>query len=125
MTKLIALAIAGALGTLARYWLSGFVHRHVRETFPSGTLVVNILGCFLIGLVMCLVREQQVFGPETRVVIVVGLLGGFTTFSAFGYETVELIRGGEFLLAGGNVFGNVVVGLLAVWLGAAAGRLLG
>ncbi|HEY3176235.1 MAG TPA: fluoride efflux transporter CrcB [Candidatus Polarisedimenticolia bacterium] len=125
MLKLSALAVAGALATLARYWLTGFVHRYTRETFPTGTLVVNVLGCFLIGLVMYLVREQQAFGPETRVVIVVGLLGGFTTFSAFGYETIELLRGGDLPLAGLNILGNVLVGVLAVWLGAAAGRVLG
>jgi fluoride exporter len=123
--KLIALAAAGALGTLARYWLTGFVHRYGRATFPSGTLAVNIVGCFLIGLVMCLVREHQAFGPEARVIIVVGLLGGFTTFSAFGYETFELCRGGELILAALNIIGNVLVGLLAVWLGAVAGRTLG
>lgn len=124
MSRLITLAIAGALGTLARYWLSGLVQRHTRETFPAGTLVVNLVGCFFIGLVMALVREQQLLGPEARVVIVVGLLGGFTTFSAFGYETLELIRGGSLGLAGLNIAGNVVAGLVAVWLGAGAARIL-
>src|SRR5206468_2011815 len=122
--KLFALAVAGALGTLVRYWLSGLVHRYCKETFPFGTLAVNLVGCLLIGLFMDLVREHQAFGPETRVVIVVGLLGGFTTFSAFGYETIELVRGGSLLLAALNVGGNVVVDLAAVWLGGVAGRAL-
>ena len=124
MLKLIALAAAGALGTLSRYWLTGLVHRYSRESFPWGTLVVNILGCFLIGIVMCFVQERQLLGPESRVVIVVGLLGGFTTFSAFGYETVALVRGGEFVLALLNILGNVFVGMLAVWLGTAAVRVM-
>jgi CrcB protein len=125
MLKLLALATAGALGTLARYWLTGLVHRHVRESFPAGTLVVNLLGCFFIGLVMTLVRDHAAFGPEARVVIVVGLLGGFTTFSAFGYETLELVRGGDILGAGLNVVGSVLVGVVAVWLGSVAGRVAG
>jgi CrcB protein len=91
--------------------------------FPFGTLAVNVLGCVLIGLVMQLVQDRQVLRPETRTFIVVGLLGGFTTFSAFGYETFELMRAGSFLLAGANIAGNVVVGIGAVWLGTVAGRL--
>jgi CrcB protein len=94
MLRLLALALAGAIGTLARYWLTGLVHRFGKETFPLGTLVVNLLGCFLIGIVMYLVREHESLTPEMRVVLIVGLLGGFTTFSAFGYETLELLRGG-------------------------------
>jgi len=125
MLKLLALATAGALGTLARYWLTGLVHRHARESFPAGTLVVNLLGCFFIGLVMSLVRDHAAFGPEARVVIIVGLLGGFTTFSAFGYETLELVRGGDIFLAGLNVAGNVLAGVVAVWLGSVAGRVAG
>ena len=124
MLKLIALAVAGALGTLARYWLTGFVHRHSKETFPLGTLVVNVLGCFFIGLLMYLVTEHESFTPETRVVLVVGLLGGFTTFSAFGYETLELVRGGDVWLAALNVCGNVLVGTCAVWFGSVVGRAL-
>ncbi len=124
MLKLLALALAGALGTLARYYVTGLVQRHGKETFPLGTLVVNVLGCFLIGLVMHLVREHDRFTPETRVVLVVGLLGGFTTFSAFGYETLELFRGGAVRLAALNAGGNLLLGTAAVWLGAVAGRLL-
>jgi fluoride exporter len=124
LLKLLLLGIAGGIGTLARYWLSGLTHRSARWTFPLGTLAVNVLGCVLIGLVMQLVQDRQVLRPETRTFIVVGLLGGFTTFSAFGYETFELMRGGSFLLAGANIAGNVVVGIGAVWLGTVAGRLL-
>lgn len=124
MRNLILLGLAGALGTLGRYGLTGVVHRLARETFPLGTLCVNLLGSLLIGLVMQLVREQQALGPEARTVIVVGLLGGFTTFSAFSYETLELLQGGSPLLAGANVTAHVVLGMGAVWIGFVLGRLL-
>jgi CrcB protein len=125
MLKILSLALAGALGTLARYGLTGLVHRYSKETFPLGTLAVNVLGCFLIGALMSMVREHESFTPETRVVLVVGLLGGFTTFSAFGYETLEMLRGGSLGLASLNVCGNVLLGMSAVWLGSVTGRALG
>lgn len=125
MLKLLLLAAAGALGTLARYGLSGWVQRLGRETFPSGTLIVNLVGCFAIGAAMYLVRDRQLLGPETRTVIVVGLLGGFTTFSAFGYETLELLEGGNLTAAAANVLLHVAGGLVAVWLGDAAMRVSG
>lgn len=124
MLKLFALGVAGGIGTLARYWLANLAHRFMRGTFPIGSLVVNLLGCLLIGLVMYLVREHQTLHPEARTVVCVGLLGGFTTFSAFGFETFELVRRGSFALAGANVAGNVVLGIGAVWLGTLAGRAL-
>jgi len=124
MFNVFALGLAGALGTLARYWLTGLVHRFSKETFPLGTLVVNLLGCFCIGFVMYMVREHESFTPETRVVVIVGLLGGFTTFSAFGYETLELVRGGALWLAALNVCGNVLLGTCAVWFGSVIGRAL-
>ena len=123
MHRLAYLAVAGALGTVARYWLTDVIHRCTKTAFPAGTLVVNVVGCFLIGLIAYVVREHQALGPEARIVIIAGLLGGFTTFSAFGYETVELLRAGSLVLAGLNVGANVLVGLVAVWLGTAAARL--
>lgn len=124
MLKLLMLGLAGAIGTVARYWLTGLIHRFARETFPVGTLAVNVLGCLLVGLVMQLVLHQRSLAPEARTLIIVGLLGGFTTFSAFGYETFELLQGGSFYLAALNVTGNVVLGIAAVWTGMLAGRLL-
>ncbi|MCU0254934.1 MAG: fluoride efflux transporter CrcB [Acidobacteria bacterium] len=122
MLKLLALAAAGAAGTLARYGLSGWAQRLARETFPWGTLAVNLAGCFAIGVAMALVRDRQVFSPEARTVLVVGFLGGFTTFSAFGYETLELLRNGSLGPALGNAAASVLGGLVAVWLGDAAAR---
>jgi len=125
MFRLAALAFAGALGTLGRYWLSGLVQRCVPETFPAGTLAVNLVGCFCAGILMHLVRDRQLFGPELRLVLIVGLLGGFTTFSAFGYETIELLREGSLELVAVNVAGNAFAGLFAVWLGLVIARALG
>jgi CrcB protein len=124
MLKVFALALAGAVGTLARYGLTVLVHRSGKATFPIGTLAGNLLGCFVVGIVMYLVREHESLTPETRAVFVVGLLGGFTTFSAFGYETFEFLRDGALRLAAVNVVGNVVAGICAVWLGFVVGRVL-
>ena len=124
MRNMVLLGLAGGVGTLARYGLTGFVYRLARQTFPFGTLSVNLVGCLLLGVVMHLVRHHPAVGPETRTVIGVGLLGGFTTFSAFGYETLELLQGGSPLLAGANVTANVVLGTAAAWAGLLVGKLL-
>ena len=124
MLKLLGVALAGGIGTLFRYWLSGSVHRYSR-TFPSGTLVVNLVGCLVIGLISYLCTTHPYFGPDARAVLFGGLVGGFTTFSAFGYETLELLRGGSVLLAVINIALNVMGGLAAVWLGAVLGRAFG
>jgi len=108
----------GFLGAVARYGLSGLVHRQLPlTTFPYGTLAVNLLGCFLIGLVAGLAESRQLFGPEFRVFILIGVLGGFTTFSTFGYETFAMIHDDEYLRAAANVAMQVILGLTFVWLG--------
>lgn len=120
-TALVHIAIIGSggfLGAVARYGLSGWVHRQIPLTeFPYGTLVVNLLGCFLIGLAFGLVETRQLFGPELRAFLLIGILGAFTTFSTFGYETFVLIREAAFLRAFANVGMNVLFGLALVWLG--------
>ena len=108
----------GFLGALARYGLSGLVHRQAPlTTFPYGTLLVNLLGCLLIGVVAGYAESRQLFGPEVRAFILIGVLGGFTTFSTFGYETLAMIRDDELLRAAANVGAHVIVGLALVWLG--------
>ena len=118
---LINAAIVGSggfLGALARYGASGFVHRHVAPTtFPVGTLAVNLLGCLAIGAAAGLVESRQLFGPQFRVFALIGVLGGFTTFSTFGYETFAMMRDGEYLRALGNVAAQVICGLALVWFG--------
>ncbi len=115
----------GALGAMARYGVGGLVHRSAALAgFPFGTLAVNLAGCLLIGLGAGLADARQAFSPEARLFLFVGLLGGFTTFSSFGYETIALLRDHEFLRAGLNAGISVFAGLALVWLGYAltAGR---
>ena len=113
MSKTILIGLAGLIGTLLRYWLAGFVARQSGETFPWGTLVVNILGCLIAGAVFHLTEEN----PTLRTVILVGLLGGFTTFSSYGLQTFTLLRDGALGLATLNVVISNVVGLIMVWVG--------
>jgi CrcB protein len=120
-TALINAVIVGSggfLGALARYGLSGLVHRQVpHTTFPYGTLVVNLVGCLVIGALAGLAESRQLFGPEIRTFALIGILGAFTTFSTFGYETLAMIRDGEHLRASANVGMHVILGLALVWLG--------
>jgi CrcB protein len=120
-TVLINSALVGSggfVGALLRYGLSGLVHRQVPfATFPYGTLAVNLLGCLLIGVFAGLAESRQLFGPELRTFALIGLLGGFTTFSTLGYETFAMIRDDEYLLAVANVGAQVVLGLALVWAG--------
>jgi CrcB protein len=117
MSKTILIGLAGLIGTLLRYWLSGFVERQSGETFPWGTLVVNIVGCLLAGVVFHLTEERSFFDPTVRTVILIGLLGGFTTFSSYGLETLTLLRDGAFGLATLNLVVSNVLGLFMVWAG--------
>ena len=116
MIKLVVLALAGAAGTLSRYWLSGFLLRHSRASFPYGTLAVNLIGCLVMGFVMQRAQDLRL-QSDTRAVLVVGFLGAFTTFSAFGFETLELLRAGLPGMAMINVMANIVAGVALVWLG--------
>jgi CrcB protein len=125
MDKWLAVGVGGCLGALARYALSGLVHRCLNSSFPAGTLLVNALGCLLMGAMMSLIEQRQFFGPGARVFVMIGILGSLTTFSTFGYETLAMVRDAAYPLALGNVIANVFLGLLAVWLGWTAVRLLG
>ena len=108
----------GFIGSALRYMLSGLMHRLVPfSAFPYGTLVVNLLGCLAIGLLAGLAESRQVIGPELRIFLFLGLLGGFTTFSTFAWEGVELIHHGEFAKVLASVMIHVLVGFSAVWFG--------
>jgi CrcB protein len=113
------IAIGSALGGIARYWCSGVAARLIGETFPWGTIIVNIVGSFIIGFFATLTGpDGRIFaGTTTRQFVMTGILGGFTTFSSFSLQTLNLANDGEWLQAGGNVVGSVVLCLLAVWLG--------
>lgn len=117
MQKTIFIALAGLVGTLLRYWLSGFVARQYGETFPWGTLVVNLIGSFLAGAMYYLSEERFLISPTLRTIILIGLLGGFTTFSSYGLQTFTLLRNGEIGLATFNLALSNVLGLLMVWMG--------
>jgi len=118
MYKLLIIGLGGFVGAIGRYTVSGWIHRLFKISwYPIGTLGVNVIGCLLIGLLGGLVENKELFHPGTRLFILVGMLGAFTTFSTFGYETLSLIRSGEFLLAGVNVAVQVILGIAAVWLG--------
>lgn len=120
MPKWLIVGLGSFLGGAARYGLSGLVQRVAGAGFPAGTLTVNVVGCFCIGAVLHLMEDRSALAPEARVFLAVGVLGGFTTFSAFGYETLELLRGAEVRLAFLNVAANVLLSLAAVWLGRVA-----
>lgn len=125
MWNLPLIALGGALGALARYLAGGAVHRlFPAVAFPVGTLAVNVLGCLLIGFLGGLAEARHGMGPEARGFLLVGLLGGFTTFSSFGYETLALARDAEMGRALLNVAASVVLGLAAVWAGNALARAL-
>jgi len=107
-----------------RYWLSEWVAKRFGETFPSGTLVVNLIGCFVVGLLFYLMFERYLVSPTVRTVILIGLLGGFTTFSSYGLQTFTLLREGELGLALFNVGLSNIGGLLMVWAGYSIARIV-
>jgi CrcB protein len=112
------IAIGGAVGSVARFWC-GVAARLFGETFPWGTLFVNVTGSFLIGLFATLTGpDGRIFvGSTTRQFVMIGLIGGFTTFSSFSIQTLNLLNDGQWLYGAGNIVGSVVLCLLAVWLG--------
>jgi CrcB protein len=124
MQKTIFIALAGLVGTLIRYWLAGFVTRQYGEDFPWGTLIVNLIGSFLAGALYHLAEERLLISPALRTVILIGLLGGFTTFSSYGLQTFTLLRDGQLGLATLNVALSNVLGLFMVWAGYIAFKLI-
>jgi CrcB protein len=124
LQKLLLLALAGAFGTLARYGLGRLVHEHSGGVFPWGTVVVNVLGCLLFGLVWSALGERRPAGGEVRTIILIGFMGAFTTFSTFVFETQELLYDAEWLPALGYFTMQNVGGLAALLAGLALGRLI-
>ena len=115
----------GFIGSVLRYWFSAWVFRALdKHWFPFGTLAVNVVGCFAIGLLGGIAEQRRFFDYEIRLVVFVGILGGFTTFSAFAYETTTLLHDSRLLGAWLNVGLEVFFGLMAVWLGSLLSRLI-
>lgn len=120
---ILAIAAGGAIGAVARHALNALVHRRLPLLFPYGILVVNVVGCLAIGLLAGAVASGRVsLSQPVRSFLFVGVLGGFTTFSSFGLDTLTLARGGASAAAFANVIGHVSLGLAAVWLGFAIGE---
>ena len=118
MRGLLLVAVGGAFGSLARYKLSGYVlHHTLNWRFPAGTFAVNVLGCLMAGVLAGLAERHEILSPEVRLLLFTGVLGGFTTFSAFGIETMFLLRRGDVLVAAANIGLSVAAGFLALWLG--------
>ena len=115
--KYLLVMLGGGLGSLARYLAGAAVSRRFGTLFPLGTLAVNVTGSFLIGLLMTLLTERLPH-PNWRLLLVVGFLGGYTTFSSFEWETFSAVRGGSPWIGLANVLGSVTLGYAAVWLGA-------
>ncbi|MEW6086304.1 MAG: fluoride efflux transporter CrcB [Chloroflexota bacterium] len=117
MNNVILVGIGGFIGSAMRYLVGGYVQQSSKGIFPYGTLAVNVIGCFVIGFLSQLAENRGAFSSEARAFVFIGILGGFTTFSSFGNETLNLARDGEMLNAFANIGLNVLLGLLAVWLG--------
>jgi len=116
--------VGGFIGAILRYLVTNWVQDTLHTlSLPYGTLTVNMVGCLLIGLLAGLTESRNLLGPETRALILVGVLGGFTTFSTFGYETIQLLRDGESLAAFSNVGLQICLGLVAVWIGYSASQM--
>lgn len=117
MREILIVGAGGFLGAISRYWLSGQVHRWTSSGFPWGTLTVNVVGCLAIGALMAMLETRIFVSPDARLFLGIGVLGSLTTFSTFGYETLELVRRSEFTLAAVNAAGSLVLGLGAVVVG--------
>jgi CrcB protein len=118
MVKILMIATGGGAGALLRYLIAGLVHKAAGgPLFPYGTLAVNVLGCFVTGLLFAYFSGPHLIRDDIRVALLVGLLGAFTTFSSFSWETLFLVRGGEMRLALANVALTNVLALSAMWFG--------
>ena len=117
MMSIISIAIGGAAGSLCRYGMSNGIYLLLGRSFPYGTLAVNILGSFILGIVYILMIERASISEELRAGITIGLLGAFTTFSTFSIETINLIESGEILKAGLNILFSVTLCVVGCWLG--------
>lgn len=124
MLKVIAVAVGGSIGATTRYLVSTWAANRLGTDFPYGTLIVNIVGCFIIGAFMTATTERFIINPYWRLIVTVGFVGGLTTFSSFSYETFKLMEDGNIILVLYNLLGNFILGFFATWLGITASRVL-
>jgi len=122
--KIIYIAVAGAAGTLARYWLGGLIQRNITVGFPFGTAAVNIVGCLVFGLLWAFMESRLSISGQIRTVIFIGFFGAFTTFSSFMFETAQLLDESQWLWASANIILQNVLGLVSIIIGLTIGRLV-
>jgi CrcB protein len=129
MIAYLWVALGGALGSVGRFWLNGIVSSRFGETFPWGTMLINVSGSFIIGVIGALAVPEGRMDSSSRAFVtqflMIGICGGFTTFSSFSLQTLNLLRDREWLYAGGNVILSVVLCMIAVWLGWLLGSMVG
>jgi len=121
--NVLLIALGGSIGAVARYGLAGLVQRFTSPYFPFGTFTVNIVGCLVFGMLAGLGEQRFALGPQARAFLLIGLLGGFTTFSSFTFETFQLLRDAEVAPAALNAVGQVIIGLAALWTGFVVARM--
>ncbi len=124
MQNYIIVTIGAAVGGAARYWVTNVVYKFLPSTLPYGTLAVNIVGSFIIGFVMFYLDKNELISPQMRILLTTGFCGSLTTFSTFSFETINLMRDSEFLLAGTNIILNVVLSIGAVFIAYLIGKII-
>ncbi len=124
MHRYLLIGLGGFAGAIARYWLGGFVTQRMGLRFPYGTFVINISGCFLIGLLMHLLAERAALNMNWLYVAVIGFIGAYTTFSTFEYETLRAMQEGQIVMALLYVGSSLLLGLVAVWAGLTVGKVI-
>lgn len=125
MINAILIFLGAGVGGVLRYWVSHGIHSFIGRSFPYGTLVVNVSGSLLMGFLFVLITERfNGFGVQLRSLILIGLLGGYTTFSSFSIETINLMENGQALSAVANIFLSTILCILAAWFGVIGGRML-
>lgn len=115
--KILILGLGGFLGSNFRYWISDWTYRHFQGNLPYGTLIVNVLGSFLLGIIMCYVTESKDLMPLIKLFLGTGMIGAFTTFSSLSFETLEMLKKSDYRLAFLNTAMNIALGIAAVWMG--------
>lgn len=122
LRETIYIALGGGVGALSRFWIALAVKRSIISSFPFATLMANMLGCFLLGFLMQ-IATPQFLSKSLKIALATGFLGSLTTFSTFGYESFSLLENGKWLYAGLNIFFNLIVGMVMVWVGVKTGRM--
>ncbi|MBP2628020.1 MAG: CrcB-like protein [Firmicutes bacterium] len=124
MLKVMMVAVGGGIGATTRYLVSTWAAEKFGTDFPYGTLIVNVVGCFIIGAFMTLATEKLIVSAYWRLLVTVGFVGGLTTFSSYSYETFKLLQDADIMMAVYNLLGNIMIGFFATWLGISVARLI-